>query len=106
MVRKLNPKPQTRLDTCLFVRIAPEHLVWTAGSFAILSFIKRRLGENTYLLKEVQAIKTGFALCTDSLAGLMALKEHINSLIDSISNCTIKRINNVNNVLIRFISKD
>ena len=84
------PQHYNKEDTRLFVRIGPEHPARTAGSFAVLTALKRRLGENAKLLKEVQAVKTGFALCTGSLAERTALEKHSDTIEALIQNCKIE----------------
>ena len=85
---KTNP---TRLDTCIFVQISPEHSARAAGAFAVFTALKRSLGEHAPLLKEVLSVRTGFALCTDSMESLTALESHTDTMTKTISNCKIKR---------------
>ncbi|RAL67587.1 hypothetical protein DID88_008340 [Monilinia fructigena] len=83
----LNPTPQKTstgptgtkplappTDNRLFVRIDHSHPARKAGTFAILTALKKVLGPASSLLKEVQEVKTGFALCTNSPTNLAALK--------------------------------
>jgi hypothetical protein len=81
----------TRPDTRLFVRLAPEHPARAAGSFAILSGLKNSLGTHAHLLKEVLAVNSGFALCTDSIESLQALETHTEIIIKTITNCKVER---------------
>jgi hypothetical protein len=65
--------------------------------------LKRELGDDAHILKEVQSIKTGFALYTDSLVNLSTLEGHKERLSLGIQDCTIERreewtIYKVNNV--------
>ena len=62
---KLNKVKQPHQDNCLFIRLGPNHPAHKAGSFAVLTILKRRLGKEAHLLKEVQAVNSGFALVTD-----------------------------------------
>ncbi|KAJ8063547.1 hypothetical protein OCU04_007419, partial [Sclerotinia nivalis] len=55
------PQPLNKVDTRLFIRLGPN----TQLVQLVLTALTRRLGEHLSLLKEVQAVKTGFALCTD-----------------------------------------
>jgi hypothetical protein len=64
------------LETCLFVRIRLTHHVWQVGSYALLQALRGELGDDAYILKEVQATKTSFALYIDSLTDLDALEGH------------------------------
>lgn len=80
-----------RPETRLFVRIGPTHRARQVGSYALLQALKGELGDDAHILKEVQATKTGFALCTDSLTDLDALEGHKEKLSLGIQNCTIER---------------
>jgi hypothetical protein len=53
--------------------------------------LKDRLGEQATFLKEVQTVKTGFALCTDSLEDLTALEKSVDIMTQLIGECTIER---------------
>ena len=81
------PRPDTRL----FVRIDPGHSARAAGPFSVLIALKNRLGEDSALLKEVQEVKSGFALCTDSLEALAALEKHTESIGRVFADCTVER---------------
>lgn len=91
--QKTSKKKDTtpRPDTRLFVRIDPGHSARAAGPFAVLTALKNRLGEDSALLKEVQEVKSGFALCTDSLEALAALEKHTESIARLFSDCTVER---------------
>lgn len=80
-----------RPDTRLFLRIDQGHPAREAGSFAIQTLLKRRLGEDAYLIKEVQEVNTGFALCTGSFDNLTALECHSTLITNCITKCTIER---------------
>src|SRR5271165_2710685 len=86
--KKLQP---TRPDTRLFVRLGPFHKACVAGAYALFTALKSRLGEQATLLKEVQAVKSGFALCTNSLEDLTALEKSIVLIGQLIGDCTIER---------------
>src|SRR5271165_1111449 len=89
------PQPATprpvRPDTRLFVRLGQNHKAREAGAFAIYLALKGRLGEHSSLLKEVQAVKSGYALCTDSLEELTALERFTGLITESIGDCTTER---------------
>jgi hypothetical protein len=80
-----------RPETRLFVCIGPTHRARQVGSYALLQALRGELGDDAHILKEVQATKTGFALCTDSLTDLDALEGHKEKLSLGIQNCTIER---------------
>jgi hypothetical protein len=86
----IKAKP-ARPDTRLFVRIGLEHPARAAGSFALLTGLKNTLGEQAHLLKEVLAINSGFALCTDSIESLAALEQYTEKMTKGITNCKIER---------------
>ena len=65
--------------------------MYAAGAFAVLTALKRSLGEHVYLLKEVLLVSTGFALYTNSIESLTALKSHTDIITKTISNCKIER---------------
>ena len=68
-------------DTRLFVRITPDHKAYKASYFALFIYLKYLLRDYTYLLIEVQVIKSGFALCIAFLEDLTSLKTHIQTII-------------------------
>lgn len=84
-------RPSVKIDTRLFIRLGPNHPARTAGSFAVLTALKRQLGTHSSLLKEVQATKTGFALCTNSDTDLTALEKHSDIITNTIQDCTIEK---------------
>lgn len=89
-VRKPFVRP-VRPDTRLFVRIGPNHKARETGAFAVFLALKEKLGLQAPLLKEVQAVKTGFALCADSLEDLSALEEHSQHIAQLLGDCKIER---------------
>jgi hypothetical protein len=88
---KLRLARSKRPDTRLFVRLGSFHKARQAGAFALFVALQDRLGEQATLLKEVQVVKTGFALCTNSLEDLTALEKSANIITQLISECTIER---------------
>jgi hypothetical protein len=80
-----------RPDTRLFVRLGIFHKARQAGAYALCVALKEGLGEQATLLKEVQRVNTGFALCTDSLEDLAALEKSIDIITRLIGECTIER---------------
>jgi hypothetical protein len=79
------------LETRLFVHIGPTHRAQQVGSYALLQALRGELGDDAHILKEVQAMKTSFALYTDSLTDLDALEGHKEKLSLGIQNYTIER---------------
>ena len=61
------------------------------GSYAILQSLKGVLGTDAPVLKEIQATKTGFALCTDSLTDLETLEKQSDRLASAIQDYKIER---------------
>jgi hypothetical protein len=82
-----NPRPETRL----FVRVGTLHRIRQHGSYAILQSLKGVLGTDAPVLKEIQATKTGFALCIYSLADLETLERQSGQLASAIQDCKIER---------------
>jgi hypothetical protein len=90
-LEKTKTKSTLRPDTRLFVRISPFHNARGVGAYAVLTALKKQLGDRAHLLKEVQAVKTGFALCTDSLDDLDSLYEHASEIEQKIGHCTVEK---------------
>ncbi|KAF7893823.1 hypothetical protein EAF00_007337 [Botryotinia globosa] len=84
------PQYPNKVDTRLLVRLGLNYPARTAGSFAVLTAFKRKLGEHSSLLKEVQAINTGFVLCTNSITKLTALEKHSDMMTNTIQDCKIE----------------
>ena len=61
------------------------------GSFAILTALKRHLGTDSGLLKEVLETKTGYALCTESVQALQALETRSNDISTVLTDCTVEK---------------
>lgn len=80
-----------RPDTRLFVRIGLEHPAREAGAFAVFTSLKAGLGAKAHLLSEVQAVNSGFALCTRSIEALATLEECSAQMAGLIGNCHIER---------------
>ena len=81
-----NP-PIRRAETRLFLRLDPEHKARAAGGYAMLCALRRELGGQAHLLKEVQTVKTGYALCTGSLEDLTALETHKDRISRMVGAC-------------------
>ena len=80
-----------RPDTRLFVQIAPDHKAREAGHFALFILLKHLLRDHAHLLTEVQAVKSGFALCTASLEDLTSLETHTQTIMKAVPGCTVER---------------
>jgi hypothetical protein len=52
-LEKTRTKPTLRPDTRLFVWISPFHNARVVGAYAVLTALKKELGDNAHLLKEV-----------------------------------------------------
>ena len=90
--RPLAKTTTTRPDTRLFVRMSPSHPARAAGSFAILTGLKKALEVDAPLLKEVLAIPSGYALCTSSSQDLAALTQYSTLIANTLSNnCLVER---------------
>jgi hypothetical protein len=81
----------TRPDTRLFLRIGPDHGARKVGAYAMLVALKKQLGSKAYLLQEVQALKTGYALCTDSVEDLLDLYKFADEIASSVGDCKIEK---------------
>src|SRR5271165_999883 len=84
-------KAPTRPDTRLFVRVGLDHISRKAGSFALLTALKPLLGQDSSLLREVQEVKTGFALCTGSLEALSKLETYSGAISRSFDRALVER---------------
>jgi hypothetical protein len=90
--RKSTAKPRaTRPDHRLLVRLPANHPAREAGSFAILSSLKRLLLEDAHLIKEVLEIKSGYALCTESAKALSELEMYTSKIGIHITDCVIEK---------------
>ncbi|EED20816.1 hypothetical protein TSTA_040100 [Talaromyces stipitatus ATCC 10500] len=61
-------------DNQLFVRLPADHGARKMEAYTIYSSLQSQLNSNSSALKEVQATKTGFALCPSSPEALLTLK--------------------------------
>lgn len=91
LAKKQLVRTTNRPDTRLFVRIAPDHDARKVGAYAMLGALKKQLHNHAHLLKEVQAVKTGYALCTDSIEDLADLNKFADSIASKIGDCTIEK---------------
>jgi len=88
-VRK--PTPQPRSDTRLFLRIGPDNIARETGPFAVLTALRNTLGTDAKLLREVQTVNSGYALCTGSIEARLALESKIPLLESLFTDCKIER---------------
>jgi hypothetical protein len=70
-VQKKKPLPP---DSRLFVRLPANHQARPFPGYAILTKLRVSLGDAGHYLREVQTVKTGFALCPTSSSDLPALE--------------------------------
>ncbi|EED20965.1 conserved hypothetical protein [Talaromyces stipitatus ATCC 10500] len=61
-------------DNQLFIRLPADHAARKIEAYAIYFSLQSQLNLNSSALKEVQAIKTGFALCPSSPEALLTLE--------------------------------
>ncbi|EED17331.1 hypothetical protein TSTA_111670 [Talaromyces stipitatus ATCC 10500] len=61
-------------DNRLFIHLPANHVARKMEAYTIYFSLRSQLNSNSAALKEVQAIKTGFALCPSSPEALLALK--------------------------------
>ena len=79
-------------DNRLFVRLPDGHDARKVQGFAIRTNLRAELGSDGPLLKEVQAIRTGFALCPSSPAALKILEDKKKTISDFFGNdCLVER---------------
>jgi hypothetical protein len=83
--------PLARPDTRLFIRVGLDHISRRAGPFAVLTALKTLLGTDSSLLKEVQEVKSGFALCTGSLDMLAKLETHSQAISRAFTDSIVER---------------
>ena len=98
--QKKTPTPDSRL----FVRLPATHQARPFPGYTILTQLRVSLGDAGHYLKEVQTVKSGFALCPISPTDLPALEACIpaitnffgnDSRVEKASNWTSYRITNV-----------
>jgi len=90
LLQAVKTKP-TLPNTYLFVRISLRHSVCTTSSFVVLTALKRCFKEYVYLLREVLLVSIRFALYTNFIKLLIALKLYTNIIAKTISNCKIEK---------------
>ncbi|EED11848.1 conserved hypothetical protein [Talaromyces stipitatus ATCC 10500] len=78
-------------DIWLFVRLPADHAARKMEAYAIYSSLRSQLNLNSAALKEVQATKTGFALCPSSPEALLALEAQKETISAFFVNCQIER---------------
>lgn len=78
-------------DHRLFVRLPDDHAAKKIDSYAIFSSLRSQLGTSSNALKEVQTIKTGFALCPASPEALSTLEAQKEVISAYFGNCQIER---------------
>jgi hypothetical protein len=78
-------------DNRLFVRLPDGHQARDMQGYAILTSLRAQLGPDGSLLKEVQATKTGFALCPTSPNDLKALEAKGNLISTFFGGCQVDR---------------
>jgi hypothetical protein len=83
--------PLARPDTRLFIRVGLDHISRRAGPFAVLTALKTLLRTDSSLLKEVQEVKSGFALCTGSLDMLAKLETHSQAISRAFADSIVER---------------
>ncbi|EED23135.1 conserved hypothetical protein [Talaromyces stipitatus ATCC 10500] len=89
-----NPMPlvkQPLPDIWLFIRLLADHAARKMEAYAIYSSLRSQLNLNSAALKEVQATKTGFALCPSSPEALLALEAQKETISAFFVNCQIER---------------
>ncbi|EED19003.1 hypothetical protein TSTA_023380 [Talaromyces stipitatus ATCC 10500] len=77
-------------DNWLFVRLPADHAARKIEAYAIYSSLRSQLNSNSSALKEVQATKTGFALCPSSPEALLTLKAQKEIISAFFVNCQIE----------------
>ncbi|EED15778.1 hypothetical protein TSTA_009030 [Talaromyces stipitatus ATCC 10500] len=78
-------------DNRLFVRLPADHAARKMEAYAIYSSLRSQLNSNSSALKEVQATKTGFALCPSSPEALLTLEAQKEIISAFFVNCQIER---------------
>ena len=85
------PSKESGPDNRLFVRLPDRHQARNMQGYAILTSLRAQLGPDASLLKEVQATKTGFALCPTSPNDLKALEAKSNLISTFFGGCQVDR---------------
>ncbi|EED22497.1 hypothetical protein TSTA_059950 [Talaromyces stipitatus ATCC 10500] len=78
-------------DNWLFVRLLADHAARKMEAYTIYSSLWSSLNLNSLALKEVQATKTGFALCPSSPEALLTLEAQKEIISAFFVNCQIER---------------
>jgi hypothetical protein len=78
-------------DNRLFVRLPNDSPARDMQGYAVLTRLRASLGADSSHLKDVQATKTGFALCPASPASLIALEARSDVISEFSKNCPIER---------------
>ena len=78
-------------DHRLFVRLSADHPARKMDSYAIFSSLRTQLDTSSNALKEVQTIKTGFALCPASVEALTTLEAQKEVISAYFGACQIER---------------
>jgi hypothetical protein len=89
-LKKTPPKESTP-DNRLFVRLANDHPSREMQGYAILTTLRASLGTDGPLLKDVQATKTGFALCPSSPNALKDLEARKDTISSVFGQCLVER---------------
>jgi hypothetical protein len=76
------PQKEPTPDNRVFVRLPNSHKARDMQGYAVLSSLRAKLGADGPLLKDVQATKTGFALCPASPDALKALEARRDTLAE------------------------
>ncbi|EED13280.1 conserved hypothetical protein [Talaromyces stipitatus ATCC 10500] len=82
---------QPHPNNWLFVRLLANYAARKMEAYTIYSSLQSQLNLNSAALKEVQATKTGFALCPSSPEALLALKAQKETISAFFVNCQIER---------------
>ena len=88
------PKPTARPlppDDRLFIRLPDNHPAKDMQPYAIYTSLRAQFGPNSSLLRDVQSIKTGFALCPTIPGDLSTIESHKDALAGYFGECRIER---------------
>ncbi|EED11782.1 conserved hypothetical protein [Talaromyces stipitatus ATCC 10500] len=89
--KPISDAKQSLPDHRLFVRLPPNHVARKMDTYAIFSSLWSQLGTNSNALKEVQMIKTGFALCPTSKEALLTLEAQKEVISTYFGDCQIEQ---------------
>ncbi|EED20922.1 hypothetical protein TSTA_081550 [Talaromyces stipitatus ATCC 10500] len=90
MKKSISDAKQSLPDHHLFMCLPPDHAARKMDAYAIFSSLQSQLGINSNALKEVQIIKTGFALCPASMEALSTLKAQKEVISTYFGDCQIE----------------